>query len=224
MTTSAELKRYVVPILERFSELGFTGRWLVVKPLQHVFRGILLDATLPRDEYRPQWFAIEMFGSVPSLSPMHGFFLGRRGHGPFSILDPRSLGRLADEIERVALPRLRPIASIGDFIGHANLTEFSFPPVSDYPLRYSVLEAARGNFKSARGICEWLKSGRSGWTGPGLEDEYRPILEDLYPLLRDEDRAGLARLLHAWEARNIATYRLERMWEPTPFPFEVAAG
>jgi hypothetical protein len=224
MTTTAELKRHVAPILQRFPELEFIKRWLVLKPVRHVFRGILLDATLPKDEYRPQWFAIEMFGSVPSLSPMHGFFLGRRGDGPFSILDPHDLDRLAAEIERVALPRLRPIESIDDFIEHANLTEFSFSPVADYPLRYSVLETARGNFKSALGICERLKSGRSSWTDPGFENEYRPILEDLCPLLQDDDRAGVARLLHGWEARNIATYRLGKMWEPTPFPFEVAAG
>lgn len=221
MTTATELKRYVMPILERLPEFGFTKRWLVLKPVHHVFRGVLLDATLPKDEYRPRWFAVEIFRPSLNLTPMHGFHLGQRGQGPFSIVDPRSLDRFAEEIERVALPRLRPIKTIDDFIDHANLTEFGFRRVADNPLRYPVIEAARGNFESALGICEWLKSGRSGWTEPGLEDEYRPILEDLYPLLQCGDRVGIARLLHGWEARTIAAYRLEKMWQPTPFPLEL---
>jgi hypothetical protein len=35
------------------------------------------------------------------------------------------------------------------------------------------------------------------------------------------DRAGLARLLHSWEAETVKNFKIEHLWEPTPFPLEL---
>ena len=43
------------------------------------------------------------------------------------------------------------------------------------------------------------------------------------PLVAD-DRATLAKILHAWEASNIRGTKVERYWEPTPFSLETGLG
>jgi hypothetical protein len=42
-----------------------------------------------------------------------------------------------------------------------------------------------------------------------------------YPALLSEDRTTLANILHEWEAMTIETYKLEKVWERTPFPLEL---
>jgi hypothetical protein len=36
------------------------------------------------------------------------------------------------------------------------------------------------------------------------------------------DRAGLARLLHEWEAYTVKNFKIEHLGEPTPFPLKLA--
>jgi len=44
----------------------------------------------------------------------------------------------------------------------------------------------------------------------------------LVTLLDAGDYAGIAALLHEWEAITARNFRVEHIWEPTPFPFETA--
>ena len=50
-------------------------------------------------------------------------------------------------------------------------------------------------------------------------DERRRILEIAEPL-RTGDRAAIAAILHRWEAEAARIHKVERYWEPTPFPIE----
>jgi hypothetical protein len=47
-------------------------------------------------------------------------------------------------------------------------------------------------------------------------------LRELCAKLADDDRAGLARLLHEWEAYTVKNFKIEHLWEPTPLPLELA--
>ncbi len=47
-------------------------------------------------------------------------------------------------------------------------------------------------------------------------------LRELCAKLADDDRAGLARLLHAWEAYTVRNFKIEHLWQPTPLPLELA--
>ena len=46
-------------------------------------------------------------------------------------------------------------------------------------------------------------------------------LRELCARLMADDRAGLARLLHEWEAQTVKNFKIEHLWEPTPFPLEL---
>lgn len=58
--------------------------------------------------------------------------------------------------------------------------------------------------------------GRAVWTDHGPEAEAR-----LCARLTDDDRPGLARLHHGWEAITVRNLKLGQLWEPTPFPLEL---
>jgi hypothetical protein len=47
-------------------------------------------------------------------------------------------------------------------------------------------------------------------------------LRALCAALAANDRAGLAKLLHEWEALTVKNLRIEHLWQPTAFPLELA--
>ena len=46
-------------------------------------------------------------------------------------------------------------------------------------------------------------------------------LRELCAKLAEDDRAGLAGLLHEWEVYTVKNFKIEHLWEPTPFPLEL---
>lgn len=43
MTTVAQVKKMVQPLLEQHSDLALVGRWIYLKPVHHVARAVLID-------------------------------------------------------------------------------------------------------------------------------------------------------------------------------------
>ena len=54
--------------------------------------------------------------------------------------------------------------------------------------------------------------------------EFEHVADELAPLMRADDRDGVIRLLHRWEEDRVRRFALESIYEPTPFPLELAAG
>jgi hypothetical protein len=54
-----------------------------------------------------------------------------------------------------------------------------------------------------------------------MQEEYDRITKMLCPLVAANDRPGLARLLHEFEAGSAKDMKLDKIWEPTPFPIEL---
>ena len=57
---------------------------------------------------------------------------------------------------------------------------------------------------------------------PFMQGEYDRIRKMLCPLVASNDRLGLARLLHDFEAGSAKVMKLDKVWEPTPFPIELS--
>lgn len=55
MTTAAQVKNMVRPLLARHADLALVGRWLYVKPVHHFARAVLIDSTVYADEFEPRW-------------------------------------------------------------------------------------------------------------------------------------------------------------------------
>lgn len=49
-------------------------------------------------------------------------------------------------------------------------------------------------------------------------------LKELCRRLAADDRAGLAALLHEWEAQMVKNLKIEHLWQLTPLPLELQSA
>jgi hypothetical protein len=54
-----------------------------------------------------------------------------------------------------------------------------------------------------------------------MQEKYDRVVQGLCPLVASNDRAGLAKLLHSYEAQSVKNLKIEKFWERTPFPIEM---
>jgi len=53
MTTVRQVMKLLTPLLKRHDDLYLNDRWLIVKPVRHVLRGILIERTGEAGRFRP---------------------------------------------------------------------------------------------------------------------------------------------------------------------------
>lgn len=129
---------------------------------------------------------------------------------------------LIDAIETQALPPLRAMQTLDDFLAYIRGNPFG-PHLLEYPWSRIILDVALGDLDHARAIsAKHLEQ----WS-PDLahDDDGRATyarLGELCRRLTADDREGLVRLLHEWEAATVNNLKIENIWEPTPFPIELA--
>jgi hypothetical protein len=224
MTTVAQVKQVVQPLLQRNRDLALVGRMIVVKPIHHILRGIYVDRSLHPGLFVPTWAVIFLFEPRKSLS----YNWGERVYDPtgnvWDIGDHDDLPtKMYEAIEEQALPLLRPINTIDDLIGFTTKERFRHTHLNLYEHRKIFVDIARGNFDSARSICEYMATDQAKrkYLPLKMDEEYERITKKLCPLIAKNDRAGLARLLHKYEEGSVRAMKLEKYWEPTPFPIEL---
>lgn len=208
MTTVAQVKQVVRPLLQRNPDLALVGRLVVIKPVHHILRGISIGRSIDPKSFVPNWSAVFLF---EPFARFH-LFWGTRMRGIWDLGVPDLPEKLARAIEREALPVLRSITTIDDFVGFARgtWTEEHKPYV----------DVARGDFEAAQSMCDFFAS-LNGRFGPS-QDEFEQIVQNLCPLIAANDRLGLAQLLHKYEAESVKRLKLEKFWQPTPFPIELS--
>lgn len=120
-----------------------------------------------------------------------------------------------------ALPALSAIETLDDFISYTRDDQLSQNAIDQHPLAHAILQVARGDLGKARAICANLDDAKSReWFNLLAPDDYARVMNVMRPLIVGEDRVGLARLLHEWEAASVRKLKLEKYWEPSPFPLE----
>lgn len=207
MTTAAQVKRVVGPLLKRNPDLALVKRLLVIKPVHHILRGISISHSYDPKCFVLTWSANFLF----QPNAYFHFFWGKRMHGVWNIDIPELAEILADAIEREALPTLRSIVTIDDFVRFANGAW-----VEDHK---PYVDAAIGDFEAAQSMCDFF-AGLNGHYGI-RQEESEHVVRDLCPRIAAHDRRGLAQLLHKHEAESVKRLMLEKLWEPTPFPIEL---
>jgi hypothetical protein len=225
MTTAAQVKKMVQPVLDRHSDIALVGRYIFLKPIHHFARAILVGRTAYKDQIQPRWAIVHLF-EVQSFVPLDwGEFLANersnlRGLWLMSQADIATA--LVEAIEEQALPRLRAITTLDDYLTFVSQHLFRHK-LFDWPHCKVIVDVALGDLDSARSIC-----GAHGqrWSVDDPEHDedgkakFRRVRE-LCGRLSIEDRPGLAQLLHQWEAETVRNLKIEHLWEPTPFPLEL---
>ncbi len=95
----------------------------------------------------------------------------------------------------------------------------------DWPQCKIIVDVALGDLDAARSIC---KEHFPRWSvdQPHYDEDDRAEnrrLRELCARLAENDRTGLARLLHEWEEHTVKHFKIEHLWAPTPFPLEQSA-
>lgn len=224
MSTAADIKTLVKPLLARHGDLSLVKRLMVVKPLRHVIRGILLDGTSIPNGFRLRWFVDHFFEPTKSYHITWGLRIRHPARGfTWYTTDEGIEEELIRQIEAQALPRLRAIENLDDFLEAVAGTDAPHL-LFDVPVERIVLDIARGDLETARRLSRNVIDKKS-LDDPYLDDEDREHLrkvKQLCALLEQDDRAGMARMLHEWEAETVRLMKLEHLWEPSPFPLETA--
>jgi hypothetical protein len=230
MTTAAQVKKLVRPLLERHSDLVLVGRWIFVKPVHHFVRGILIDNMLDPIKFRPRWAVIHLFQPRRSFSLDWGEMLYNEGAdrpGSWRISDPDIASALFREIEARALPALRAMKKLDDYLTFVSQHSFRHH-LYEWASARIIVEVALGDLAAAQATAaanlETWSTIRS-YHDEDDREQYRRLRE-LSALLADNDRVGLAWLLHDWEALTVKNLKIEHLWESTPFPleFQTASG
>jgi hypothetical protein len=220
MTTIAQVKEVVQPLLQNNPDLVVVGRCVFIKPIHHILRGICLGQSLDPKMFIPAWAVIFPFEPSVSLTLNWG---ERIYKVPWDITDPELPEQMREAIEEQALPLLRPIETIEDFVGFATEERFPNTYLDWYEHRKIFVDIARGDLESARSICEYMATDQAKrrYLPLKMHEEYDRIMKELCPLIAKNDRASLARLLHKYEEGSVRVMKLEKYWERTPFPIEL---
>lgn len=222
MTTVAQVKRAVQPLLQRNADLALVGRLVLIKPVHHILRGIFIDRSFDPDLFVPTWAVVFLFEPHCSFSFNWGERVYNRARGVWDVNDPEIPATLCEAIEEVVLPLLRPVKTIDDFVAFTTKERFRYTYLDFYELRKVFVDVARGDLAAARSICEFLATDRARRKHlPMMQEEYDRITKALCPCVAAGDRPGLVQLLRDWEAESARMLKLDRVWEPTPFPLEL---
>jgi hypothetical protein len=136
MTTAAQVKKMVQPVLARHPDLALVGRWIYVKPVHHFARAVLIGRTAYADEFEPRWAVVHLFESQTFFPLDWGEFLANersRRRGLWFMSDPDVELSLIEAIEQQALPKLRAIKTLDDYLAF----------VSRHMFRHKLLLRAR---------------------------------------------------------------------------------
>lgn len=228
MTTAAQVKKLVQPLLDSNSDLAWVGRQIYLKPVQHFSRTVLIDRIGDPDGFRPQWAVAHLFQYRTYLPLSWGEWLswpsGERGWA-WSIHDPDVAAELIKSVEQKALPILRAMQTLDDYLSHVS-AHYLRHHLYERPEAKIVLDVALGDLQAARSLCEQNLADWSierAYHNDTKKTELRKVCE-LCALLQNDNRSALISLLHEWEAQTVKNFKIEHIWEPTPFPLELQAA
>jgi hypothetical protein len=220
MTTAAQVKKLLRLLLERNTDLVFVGRLIVVKPVRHILRSFFIDSSSNKDRFSPYWSFGMMFESDANHGPTWGELIYPAFNGDWLLTRPGIAEAVCERVEEIALPVLRSVLSIDDFVAFATKERFPSTWLNAYPYRKVYADIALGNFDAANESCERVYESRR--KSDYIAEILDPIISDIWPAVRRRDKAALAAMLHRFEEEAAKRMKLEHIWEPSPFPLELS--
>jgi hypothetical protein len=212
MTTVAHVRQAVKPLLQRNPDLALVGRMIVVKPVHHVLRAVYADRSLD-----PKMFSLKLF-AICMCSPDADIYFNYSQDCGWFENGPDAPDMMVDEVEKRALPLLRSMVTIEDYQYFA--THLAALGMLEYDLyRKFFVELGRGAFDAARTTLERARTENPTHNGRYALGSY--AIDVVAPLLLADNRPAIADILHGHEAAGAERMKLGKLWERTPFPFEL---
>jgi hypothetical protein len=243
MTTRAEIKKWVKPFVASRQDVVSLPRAVVLAPIHHVSRGVYFRSRSSKTWPEIAWF-FELLFAPPGSRNLD--FDGRLHLG--ETTDAGFLGRLDQAMRESFDTYVTPIDSIEKFHDFAIGPErrFTFLNLDDYGLEHGTVLAALGRLAEAEVILTSTTVEAENWAaieqraeeelrrakprprgvfvGHGGRDRLKivEVVRELLSHVRARDRAAIGALLREWEYARVRRREIEHLWEPTPFPVEMA--
>lgn len=235
-------------MLESDPALVLVGRELILRPVRHLVRAIVIDRTSITYRSNVRYYLAPLF-----FAPPGGFSWGREMQ-PSRNDDPSFQAELEHECRGVISELLAPVETIADFVRQTTTDYMNSPrslgplPLDRYHRYYGVCLAALGRFGEARAAFASMaeeeaaysamlargrallakransRSGKFSVEHATYQSAIFAQLHQLDALLKQKDRQAIGALLRDWERRGVQDRGVEHLWEPTPFPVELGAG
>jgi len=240
VSTEAQVAQVMAPFVDRHPEFVRVGRSFVRSPVRHLQTGFELQRQASKGSVYPIWFAGITFGPPPHF----GVGVGQAVQRAVGYLgDPDIQERLLTELEDANVAFLDRFASL-DLLLEPEAVGYTGLPMMRF-IRALIL-AALGRLGEADELLvadinhrqaiydhvatrkTGIKPGSKAWRSE-MEDQrvrasFISELRHVHSPIAQGDKAGLAIVLHDWERRGSVARKIEHLWEPSPFPFELGAG
>ena len=222
MTTSRQIQKLMQPLVDRTPDICLVESWIILCPVSHFVRGIIFDRSSDKEKFRPTWAVMHLFEPMTVFHLSLGQRISGSSTGLWKWSNPEVKSEIEIALEASVLPMLRNMDCLEKYVSF--LEKHPDYGWSKRPLQKLIVDIAMGDFDAARVICGDVISRYTPETFPGdAEDKaHFADLKKLCALLARDDRKGMAAMLHAFEAETVKNLKLEHVWEPTPFPFELA--
>ena len=222
MTTVVQIKKLVQPFLKRNPDMVIVGRFVFFKQVDHLFRGVYIDRYSYKEGFRPVWKVDYLFRPIKDYSTGLGEQIYPALEDQWYIDIPNIDEKLADRMEEIALPKLNTYNTIEQF---SNI-RYSFcgqPLTLEQSPAYKLyVDLALGKFDLAdRALDIFSKQPEYRAKYFHSPEHYDEMMNVVRPMIQAGDKAGIAAKLHEWEAYSVKQLKLEKYWQPSPFPIEM---
>jgi hypothetical protein len=203
-TRPADIKRYLKPLLELRSDLVVVGRMLLIRPVRHLLRGAFFDRTSDKYRFSITGYVQPLYGPPISLGLDTSF-----DRAPNEVWQPHFSAQLFDSLASDLFARWGPVTTLDGF---ANAL-IAKDGIYRAPILCLVLA---GEWERA---AEYVERSEREVTRETEIAEIKKLWEHV-----TTDIDGVCAKLHKWEAETVKALKLERVWEPSPFPVELPAS
>ena len=202
-TRPADIKHYLKPLLQMRSDLVLVDRLLLIRPVRHLIRGAGLDRMLNEYGLTVRRFVLPLFaGSPPGMPP------GETIGGVFGTWHPHFESLLIDRLVVEVFSEVGQISTLVDFARTTNSWEAA---INAFVLAGQADEAAERVRQVVRQVERMPVAPRR--FGAVVREHFERVTSDV---------AALCAECHAKEAQMAKAMKLEHLWEPAPFPVELA--
>jgi hypothetical protein len=222
MTTIRQINKLVAPLISASGPLVQKAGTLTLRPLHHVVNQLIVWRTSEADHFEVNWRCCPAFSEKFAAGWDVTFLQAQRQLWRWSTSGVHEIfiARVNNEI----LPRMQAAQTIDGFFQHVSEPEFSARRLVDHVDTDIRVDIARGDLDTARIKCRALHERCARDPESYWGRIWRKTTDRAGPLLEADDRPALAALLYEWERELIKERGLEAIYEPTPFPLELAAS
>jgi hypothetical protein len=218
-TRPRDVRRYLRSLLRQRGDLALVGDLLFIRPIRHLLRG----ASLCRSSYK---YSLEMAGGfIPLYDRKSGTDRLIEGVA-FEVwqphFEPLLMATLADEI----FDKIGKTMTLADFATEQShrYARRGFPEIASMVLAGELDRAAAYveeiERKSEREVGAWVDDiEQKRWIEGEAKHPARMHWESLV-----KDVEATCAEYRAREIKTVKAMRLERFWEPAPFPIELPPG